>query len=156
MALSSTINGERDSARECLDRAAEMLRQAETAAAGRRIRGGLVPWQVHTVIAHIDAHIDQPIKSRDLAAILRMDPCQFSRAFRNSFGHTPIEHLIRLRMERAQELMLSTDAPLSTIALECGLADQAHFSRLFRRTIGESPSAWRRARVTACASRLST
>ena len=42
--------------------------------------------------------------------------------------------------------MLSTDAPLSEIALDCGLADQAHLSRLFRRIVGETPRAWRRAR----------
>ncbi len=36
---------------------------------------------------------------------------------------------------------------LSIIAVECGLADQAHLTRLFRRIVGESPAAWRRARV---------
>jgi AraC-like DNA-binding protein len=50
-------------------------------------------------------------------------------------------------MERAQGLMLSTDKPLSEIAAECGLADQPHFTRLFRRVVGESPAAWRRARA---------
>jgi AraC-like DNA-binding protein len=57
--------------------------------------------------------------------------------------------VIRRRVERAQGLMLSTDAPLSAIALDCGLADQAHLSRLFRRIVGESPRAWRRARLGA-------
>jgi AraC-like DNA-binding protein len=50
-------------------------------------------------------------------------------------------------MERAQGLMLSTDKALSEIAAECGLADQSHFTRLFRRFVGESPAAWRRARA---------
>ena len=156
MALGSMLDDDRDSAKEYLGRAAEMLHELERSqvVVGRRIRGGLAPWQVRKVKMHIAAHIDQPIRSRDLAAILRMDPCHFSRAFRNSFGDSPIDYLIRRRIERAQELMLSTDAPLSAIALECGLADQAHLSRLFRRTVGESPRAWRRARVTADPERL--
>ena len=43
--------------------------------------------------------------------------------------------------------MLSTKATLAEIALECGLVDQAHFGKLFRRLVGETPGAWRRARV---------
>lgn len=149
-ALSSTLNDERDSAEECLRRAAAILRplQKPETRAGERMRGGLAPWQMRKVSSHIEANLDKSIKSRDLAALLDLHPCHFSRAFRNSFGDSPVEYVIRRRMERAQGLMLSTDAPLSQIALECGLADQAHFSRLFRRTVGESPRAWRRARVS--------
>jgi transcriptional regulator GlxA family with amidase domain len=50
-------------------------------------------------------------------------------------------------MERAQGLMLTTNASLGQIAADCGLADQAHFNKLFRKFAGESPGAWRRARV---------
>jgi AraC-like DNA-binding protein len=117
--------------------------------ARERMKGGLAPWQMRKVTSHIETNLDTSIRSGDLAALLRLTPCHFSRAFRNSFGHSPLEYVIRRRMERAQGLMLSTDAPLSQIALECGLADQAHFSRLFRRIVGESPRAWRRARVNA-------
>lgn len=154
-ALSSTLNDERDSAEECLSRIAAILQSPEEPEkrARDRMKGGLAPWQIRKVTSHIETNLDKPIKSGDLAALLDLNPCHFSRAFRNSFGDSPLEYVIRRRMERAQGLMLSTDAPLSQIALECGLADQAHFSRLFRRTVGESPKAWRRARVTGVAPR---
>jgi AraC-like DNA-binding protein len=42
--------------------------------------------------------------------------------------------------------MLTTAESLSQIAAQCGMADQAHFCKLFRRLVGESPNAWRRAR----------
>jgi AraC-like DNA-binding protein len=149
-ALSSTLNDERDSAEECLSRVAAILQPLQKAdtRARERMKSGLAPWQIRKVTSHIEANLDKPIKSGDLAALLDLTPCHFSRAFRNSFGNSPLEYVIRRRMERAQGLMLSTDAPLSQIALECGLADQAHFSRLFRRTVGESPKVWRRARVS--------
>src|SRR5690606_2306493 len=70
------------------------------------------------------------------------------RAFKESFGTTAHMHIIRLRLELAQRLMLTTDEPLSQIALACGLADQAHLSKLFRREMGETPSAWRRRNLT--------
>jgi AraC-like DNA-binding protein len=149
-ALSSTLNDERDSAEECLSRVAAILQpsQKQETQAGERMKGRLAPWQIRKVTSHIEANLDKSIKSGNLAALLDLNPCHFSRAFRNSFGNSPLEYVIRRRMERAQGLMLSTDAPLSQIALECGLADQAHFSRLFRRFVGESPRAWRRARVS--------
>jgi len=149
-ALSSTLSGELEAAEECLGRIAAILKPLQRPEANTReqMKGGLAPWQIRKVMSHIEANLDQPIKSGDLAALLRLSACHFSRAFRNSFGNPPLEYVIRRRMERAQGLMLTTDAPLSEIALECGLADQAHFSRLFRRTVGESPAAWRRVRVS--------
>jgi len=112
-----------------------------------RERQGLAPWQVRRVLAHIDANLGKAIRNKDLADIARRSEFHFNVAFRNSVGHSPHEYIIRRRMERAQGLMLSTDAPLSQIAFECGLADQAHFTRLFRRVVGETPAAWRRARA---------
>src|SRR5690606_5549215 len=108
-------------------------------------RGGLAPWQIRKVANYVDAHLDRTIRNEDLAAIARLNLSHFGRAFRNSFDEPPHEYVIRRRIERAQGLMLSTDAPLSAIALDCGLADQAHLSRLFRRVVGESPRVWRRA-----------
>lgn len=149
-ALTSTLNDERESAEECLSRIAAILHPLATpkTQTKERISGGLAPWQIRKVTSHIEANLDRAIRSGDLAALLNLTPCHFSRAFRASFGEPPLEYVIRRRMEHAQGLMLSTDAPLSQIALECGLADQAHFSRLFRRTVGDSPNAWRRARVS--------
>ena len=148
-AMSSAPSDERGPAKECLRRAAAILQTVEgpQAPTSTQVRGGLAPWQVRKVTSHIETNLDSPMRSEELASIVRLNPCHFSRAFRNSFGSSPLEYVIRRRMERAQGLMLSTDAPLSRIALDCGLADQAHFSRMFRRIVGESPRVWRRARV---------
>jgi AraC family transcriptional regulator len=54
---------------------------------------------------------------------------------------------MRRRIERAQGVMLRTSSSLAQIAAECGLADQAHLNKSFRRFVGESPGAWRRART---------
>jgi transcriptional regulator GlxA family with amidase domain len=51
---------------------------------------------------------------------------------------------MRLRLELAQRLMLTTEDSLSQIALACGMADQSHLSRLFRRGVGETPVGWLR------------
>ena len=150
-ALRSALDDERVTAEDSLRRAAEILREiggTETRAK-EPVRGGLSPWQVRKVASYIDANLERSIKNEDLATLVRLNGSHFGRAFRNSFGEPPHEYVIRRRVERAQGLMLSTEASLSDIALDCGLADQSHLTRLFRRIVGESPSAWRRARLSA-------
>jgi AraC family transcriptional regulator len=148
-ALRSAFNDERGSPEERLRRASAILQAMEHPGlqAPAQVRGGLAPWQVRKVASFIDTNLDGPIRSVNLASIVRLTPCHFSRAFRNSFGDSPIEYVIQRRIERAQGLMLSTDASLSEIAFACGFADQAYLCRLFRRIVGESPGCWRRARV---------
>jgi AraC family transcriptional regulator len=107
-------------------------------------RGGLAPWQVRRVIAYIDSHLAERIKVPDFRELTRLSGSHFSRAFRNSFGDSPHSFVIRRRIESAQKLMLETSEPLCEIALQCGLCDQAHLSRLFRQAVGMSPNAWRR------------
>jgi AraC family transcriptional regulator len=111
-------------------------------------RGGLAPWQILRVTAHIDSSLQTTITTEDLARIARLSPFHFARAFKQSFGDSPHKYILRRRTERAQGLMLSTDAPLGQIALDCGLADQSHLTRLFQKLVGESPGAWRRARTS--------
>jgi AraC family transcriptional regulator len=112
----------------------------------RRTNGGLAGWQINRVTSHIDAHLDSPIHIQELALLARLSAYHFSRVFRDTFGTPPHRYVMRKRVERAQGLMLNTHSPLGQIAADCGMADQAHFNKLFRRFIGESPGAWRRAR----------
>lgn len=148
-AIRSALDDERSTAEDSLRRAAEILREmGETGmSTTTQARGGLAPWQIRKVTSHVEANLDRTIRNADLAALVRLNASHFGRAFHVSFGEPPHEYVIRRRVERAQGLMLSTDAPLSEIALDCGLADQAHLSRLFRRIVGETPRAWRRARL---------
>jgi AraC-like DNA-binding protein len=52
--------------------------------------------------------------------------------------------LLRHRVDEAKRLMCNRTLSLSEVALTCGFADQSHFTRVFTRIIGDSPSAWRR------------
>jgi AraC-like DNA-binding protein len=114
---------------------------------------GLAGWQIKRLTSHIDSNLGSPIKIHELAILVRLSSTYFSRVFRGSFGASPHRYVMRRRVERAQSLMLTTDVPLGQIAVDCGLADQAHFSRLFRKLVGDSPGAWRRARSAEFISR---
>lgn len=112
-------------------------------------RPTLAPWQARRVARQLAERICEPIRVGDLSAPTRLTTGYFSKAFRGAFGMSPHAYLIELRITRACELMLHTDQPLAQIALACGLCDQAHLTRLFRRRHGQTPAAWRRGQLSA-------
>jgi AraC family transcriptional regulator len=159
-AVSNGLQDEPESAKRCMQRAAAILQiDPWFANAIQKIdfprevrpklnRGGLAPWQMQRVTTHIESNLHSTIRIKDLAAAIKLSSSHFCRAFRENFDVSPHRYVMRRRVERAQEMMLTTDASLGHIAVDCGLADQAHFNRLFRRFVGESPGAWRRARAS--------
>ena len=114
--------------------------------AARVVRGGLPAWQARKVSTHIEGNISARIHIKQLARLVGLSASHFCRAFKCSFGTSPRDYVLRRRIEVAQALMLTTPARLSAIAVSCGMCDQQHFTRSFRRIVGESPSTWRRAR----------
>lgn len=111
------------------------------------IRGGLAPWQIRRVKSYVESNLDKTIRIQELADIARLSCFHFCRAFRASVHQSPHGYVTQRRVARASVLMLTTRASLCNIAVDCGLADQAHFTRLFRKVVGESPGAWRRQRA---------
>jgi AraC family transcriptional regulator len=94
---------------------------------------------------YIDEHISDALSVSDFAALLGLSKAHFSRTFKHTFGEPPYAFVIRRRLERAIQYMLETDLPLSDIALRCGFVDQPHLCKNFRRSMGHTPAAWRRA-----------
>jgi AraC family transcriptional regulator len=112
------------------------------------VRGRLLAWQARKVRDHIDSHITGPVLVADLCALVQRSAAHFSRSFKRTFGESPHSFVVRRRVELATQYMLTTDAPLSDIALRCGFTDQAHLCKHFRQATGQTPSAWRRAHAS--------
>ncbi|AYV47679.1 AraC family transcriptional regulator [Caulobacter flavus] len=108
-------------------------------------RGGLAPWQVNRLKAHIEARLEAPLRLKEAAGLIGVSCSHFSRAFKKAFGQSFSRYVIALRLERARQLLTETDQSISDIALACGLSDQPHLTRLFHRSYGAPPHAWRRA-----------
>jgi transcriptional regulator GlxA family with amidase domain len=66
--------------------------------------------------------------------------------FVHFIGQPPMQYLARWRMQLAAGWLRDTDAKVIDVALEVGYENEAAFARAFRRAVGESPGAWRRAR----------
>jgi AraC-like DNA-binding protein len=82
----------------------------------------------------------------ELASLCGLSVSHFARAFKQGTGTPPHRWLISKRVERAQKLLVASDAPISEIAQTCGFADQSHLTRVFTRAVGASPGVWRRER----------
>ena len=112
-------------------------------------RPGLVPAALSAALAFIDDHLDQPLRVPDLAQRAGLSPFQFDQRLRALFGLSAGQYLSRLRIGRACDRLRHTAAPLSELALECGYADQAAFTRQFRKSVGLTPGAYRLATAGA-------
>ncbi|MGO4869746.1 MAG: helix-turn-helix domain-containing protein [Roseiarcus sp.] len=94
-------------------------------------------------LAYIDDHLDASLRIPDLAARARLSAFQFDQRIRALFGLSAGQYLTRARIERACNRLRRTDAPISQVAQDCGYADQAAFTRQFRKSVGLTPRAYR-------------
>lgn len=108
------------------------------------VTGGLAGWQAGKVTDHIERHLGRNITVDELAGVASLSTGHFCRAFKVTIGEAPHAYVIRQRVRRAQLMMLKTTDSLSEIAFACGLTDQAHLTRLFKRHVGTTPLVWRR------------
>lgn len=88
----------------------------------------------------------QPLSLDDLAAAGGLSKFHFVRRYRTLTGRTPMEDLRLIRLEAARDLLLTTNLPLKEIAPRCGLGDEFHLSRLFRRQLRTTAGQLRRRR----------
>ena len=93
--------------------------------------------------AYMRARLADALSLDDLAAQAHLSKYHFLRLYKAACGCTPMEDLRRMRLQRARELIFSTDRPMKRIAPEVGLGDEFQMSRLFRRHYGAPPSAYR-------------
>jgi AraC-like DNA-binding protein len=90
---------------------------------------------------YLQAHPGEPVQTAALAAMSGLTECHLIRAFHIEFGLPPHAYHLRLRLAVAAEL-LSHGLSVSTVAYECGFADQSHLSRKFKLVYGLTPAAW--------------
>lgn len=106
---------------------------------------GLVKWRLKRVQQLVEEQLSEPLALTDLARCAGLSRMHFAAQFRAATGMRPHEYLVRRRIQRAQEILLTTGMPLVEVALAVGFQTQAHFTTVFRRFLGETPGRWREA-----------
>ncbi|MFK0166371.1 GlxA family transcriptional regulator [Rhizobium sp. NPDC090279] len=103
--------------------------------------------RLKAVLITMESHIEDVVPMEELAASVGLSRRQLERLFMEEMKASPGAVYTRVRMERARQLVLQTQAPLIEIALEVGFDSASHFARLFRRLFGQSPTELRRAQA---------
>ena len=99
---------------------------------------------VKSVLRRIHADYATSLSLEDLAVEAGLSPKYFCRLFRQITGRTPIAYLQYYRLEKAAELLLVTEEPITEIALSCGFGDISYFTKAFRRAKGISAREYRK------------
>ncbi len=103
-------------------------------------------------LVHAQTNLDATLSVPELAATVGRSPSHFARRFATAIGESPRRHVERLRLERAARLLVTRDATVLEIALDCGYASHETFTRAFVRRFGQTPSRWRATAATRRAS----
>ena len=99
--------------------------------------------RTHPAITHVATHFERKIALEDVAALCRLSPTQFCRAFRKEQGASFGQHLLRYRLEQARERLAHSGALAKEVAYAVGFNDLSYFAWAFKRQIGVCPSEYR-------------
>jgi AraC family transcriptional regulator len=110
---------------------------------GPLAKGGLPGHRLRRVIDYIASNLDKELSLSDLAGLSGASPHYFGDLFRQSTGMSPHRYVLVRRIERARELLRNPSLNVLDVALQTGFSDQSHFTKVFRRIVGMTPSQYR-------------
>lgn len=101
----------------------------------------LLPFE--NAVSFMEENFAEPITLGEMATAAGISRKYFSEYFKKVSGKSPFEYLTSYRIERASELLLHTDLPITQIALDCGFNDLSYFIKTFKKQTEITPAKWR-------------
>ncbi len=105
--------------------------------------------EIDEVIAYIHQHIYEPLSLSRLAGHIAYSPYHFTRIFKNRMGLSPLYYVSSLRLQKAKNLLLSTDLTVRDIGMEIGQQSLGTFTTRFTERVGVTPSQFRHSALLA-------
>lgn len=112
------------------------------AGAATTARRGSEPAGMRRVREYLHDHLAEPVTLADLGRVAALSPFHLHRVFRRATGLAPHGYLLRVRVNRARDL-LRRGLPPAEVALRTGFCDQSHLTRHFHRLVGVTPARFR-------------
>jgi len=102
---------------------------------------------VQTAKDYIRENYNKPLTVKDVADCINLSPSYFQHLFKSETDCSFIDYLTKIRIARAEELLIREDLPISDIAFSVGFDDSNYFSRVFKQKTGSSPREYRKERT---------
>ena len=107
-------------------------------------RLGIRDAKLLSVVAQMEANIEEPLSRDDLARSVGLSTRQLERLFRDKLGSTPRRYYLGLRLRHARQLLLQTDVSVLGVALASGFVSASHFSKCYHEYFDKTPREERR------------
>lgn len=125
-------------AQNALEEALILIAQEISAGAQRT-----VDERIDAIQKYLELHYNQPISLSTLAGLVKLSPWRLSHLYKAMTGRTIVEDLSRLRLRQAARLLAFTSRKIEEIAADVGYQSPYHFSKVFKKYYGISPSNYR-------------
>ncbi len=112
---------------------------------GQEARGGKERDVEQEVKKYVREHMVDNIAVADIAEELHFNPQYLMRTFKAKTGMSIMEYIIQARVTTAKRILRETELPVKIVADMTGYADYAYFTRVFRKSTGQSPTEYRNA-----------
>jgi len=99
---------------------------------------------IHISVNFINNNFERDISVGDIAKYIFLSPSYFTRAFKEEVGISPINYLLKVRIDRAKELLAGTVNKVSDIALNVGFSNQQRFNEIFKKYSKITPLQYRK------------
>ncbi|UKS28118.1 AraC family transcriptional regulator [Paenibacillus sp. HWE-109] len=96
------------------------------------------------VKAYIEENYVRDLSLNDLASVVYVSPYHLAHLFKVEIGISPIQYLIKCRIDKAKRLLTGTTLSVQDISLQVGYPNSNYFNLLFKKTTGESPGKFRK------------
>ena len=100
--------------------------------------------RILTMLAFIQENYSEKLTLEDIADSAAVSTRECLRCFRDSIHQSPMEYLIEYRVQMAKKLLDTTDLSITDIALRCGFNSNSYFTKIFHRSCGKTPNAYRK------------
>lgn len=100
--------------------------------------------RIKAMLQYIQEHYDGELTLAKIAESAAVSENECLRCFRNMIGSTPIQYVKQLRIQKASELLVSTDRKIADIGAECGFQEMSYFAKTFRELKGCTPGDFRK------------
>jgi len=101
-------------------------------------------YKISETLAFIENNCEKKILVKELAAIACLSERQYNRVFTNTYGISPVDYIIKTRLNKACRLLENQELSIHNISIQCGFFDSAYFNKQFKIYFNMTPSEYRK------------